>query len=56
MDDYTERVIDGIFKLAAKHPDAKAGIATGEADGLPHLLDLAGLQRPDEAAYDDTDE
>jgi hypothetical protein len=55
MDEYTQRIIDAIHKLAETHPDAKAGIATGEADGVPHLLDLASLRRPDKTTYDDTD-
>jgi hypothetical protein len=55
VDEYTQRVIDAMFDSAAGRPEAKAGIASGDADGLPHLLDLAGLQRPDETMYDDTD-
>lgn len=56
MTDYTEQAITAIFDLAAQHPEARAGIATGDINGVPQLIDLANIQRPGETAYDDTDE
>jgi hypothetical protein len=56
MSEYIEQTITAIFTFAAAHPEAKAGIATGDVDGVAQLVDFASVQRPDESTYDDTDE
>jgi hypothetical protein len=52
IDEYTDQIISAMSQVAAQNPQARAGLAVGEADGVPQLLDLAELQRPDPAAYD----
>jgi hypothetical protein len=56
MSEYIERAITAAFDFTAKHPEARAGIATGDVNGVPQLIDLANAQRPDQIACDDTDE
>ncbi|KKC04529.1 hypothetical protein [Mycobacterium nebraskense] len=53
MDEYTEQIIGAMVDFAAKTPNARAGIANGETNGVPQLLDLANLQRPEAQTYDD---
>jgi len=53
--DYTEGVIAAMREFAANNPTARAGIASGNAEGVPLLLDVASTQPPDQNAYD-TDE
>jgi hypothetical protein len=46
MNDATQQSIDAVHQLVADKPEAKAGIASGEIDGVPLLLDLCGAQSP----------